>query len=57
MRDHLEAAPALPGFARGHCIDITTVSLTISQLTDDNMEEAIEGMERPPSNSPTSTST
>jgi maleate isomerase len=27
-------------------IDITTVSLTIQQLTDDNMEEAIKGMER-----------
>jgi maleate isomerase len=27
-------------------IDITTVSLTISRLTDDNMEEAILGMER-----------
>jgi maleate isomerase len=27
-------------------IDITTVSLTIQQLTDDNMEEAINGMER-----------
>jgi len=27
-------------------VDITTVSLTIQQLTDDNMEEAIKGMER-----------
>src|SRR4029077_14894288 len=27
-------------------IDITTVSLTIQQLTDDNMEEALAGMER-----------
>jgi maleate cis-trans isomerase len=27
-------------------IDMTTVSLTIQQLTDDNMEEAINGMER-----------
>ena len=27
-------------------IDITTVSLTISQLTDDNMEEAVRGAER-----------
>jgi maleate cis-trans isomerase len=27
-------------------IDITTVSLTIQQLTDDNMEEAVKGMER-----------
>jgi len=27
-------------------IDITTVSLTISQLTDDNMEDAVKGMER-----------
>jgi maleate cis-trans isomerase len=27
-------------------VDITTVSLTIQQLTDDNMEEAIGGMER-----------
>src|SRR2546421_3784258 len=27
-------------------IDITTVSLTIQQLTDDNMEEALVGMER-----------
>jgi maleate cis-trans isomerase len=27
-------------------VDITTVSLTIQQLTDDNMEEAISGMER-----------
>jgi maleate cis-trans isomerase len=27
-------------------VDITTVSLTISQLTDDNMEDAIKGMER-----------
>ena len=27
-------------------IDITTVSLTIQQLTDDNMEEALKGMER-----------
>jgi maleate isomerase len=27
-------------------IDLTTVSLTIQQLTDDNMEEALKGMER-----------
>jgi maleate cis-trans isomerase len=27
-------------------IDITTVSLSISQLTDDNMEEAVKGIER-----------
>jgi len=27
-------------------VDITTVSLTIQQLTDDNMEEALAGMER-----------
>ena len=27
-------------------VDITTVSLTIQQLTDDNMEEAIKGVER-----------
>jgi len=27
-------------------VDITTVSLTIQQLTDDNMEEALSGMER-----------
>jgi maleate cis-trans isomerase len=27
-------------------VDITTVSLTIQQLTDDNMEEAVKGMER-----------
>lgn len=27
-------------------VDITTVSLTIQQLTDDNMEEALKGMER-----------
>jgi maleate cis-trans isomerase len=27
-------------------IDVTTVSLTIQQLTDDNMEEALTGMER-----------
>jgi maleate isomerase len=27
-------------------VDITTVSLTIQQLTDDNMDEAINGMER-----------
>ena len=27
-------------------IDITTVSLSIQQLTDDNMEEALKGMER-----------
>lgn len=27
-------------------VDITTVSLTIEQLTDDNMEDAINGMER-----------
>ena len=27
-------------------IDITTVSLSIQQLTDDNMEDAIKGMER-----------
>ncbi len=27
-------------------VDITTVSLTIQQLTDDNMEEALDGMER-----------
>ena len=27
-------------------IDITTVSLTIQQLTDDNMEEALKGAER-----------
>jgi maleate cis-trans isomerase len=27
-------------------IDITTVSLTTQQLTDDNMEEALKGMER-----------
>ena len=26
--------------------DITTVSLSIQRLTDDNMEEAIQGMER-----------
>jgi len=27
-------------------VDITTVSLTIQQLTDDNMEDAVKGMER-----------
>jgi len=27
-------------------VDITTVSLTIQQLTDDNMEDALKGMER-----------
>jgi maleate isomerase len=27
-------------------VDITTVSLTIQQLTDDNMDEALKGMER-----------
>ena len=27
-------------------VDITTVSLSIQRLTDDNMEEAIQGMER-----------
>jgi maleate isomerase len=27
-------------------VDITTVSLTISQLTDDNMDEAVKGIER-----------
>ena len=27
-------------------VDITTVSLSIQQLTDDDMEEAITGMER-----------
>ena len=27
-------------------IDITTVSLSIQRLTDDNMEEVIQGMER-----------
>ena len=32
--------------AQAISIDITTVSLTISQLTDDNMEEALKGMER-----------
>jgi hypothetical protein len=28
-------------------VDITTVSLSLQRLTDDNMEEAIQGMERP----------
>ena len=27
-------------------VDVTTVSLSIQRLTDDNMEEAIQGMER-----------
>jgi hypothetical protein len=27
-------------------VDITTVSLSIQRLTDDNMEEGIQGMER-----------
>ena len=27
-------------------VDITTVSLSIQRLTDDNMEEAIQGMEQ-----------
>jgi hypothetical protein len=27
-------------------VDLTTVSLSIQRLTDDNMEEAIQGMER-----------